>query len=297
MIPWQIPLPLLFFDGKSGQGKHLLTPPVIHSHCPKEDYRFFHLGVCLNLGFSESKPWRMQWCQAEEEETLVICAVVSALPWKAAGHQPHRACSEKARRGAPESTHQRLWSLGGLSISFHSREWVCPLRANHPALPTVLCLDPSVAGKVLRRGESGQPGTEKLSTCWYGPWEQVNWDELRGCWGRRASAAVGAPCLQEPCSASLVRVLEPQHILPLFFVHVSIVMLFASFKKIYISLLVYPSPLEAGVQSEQKSVTFALCSFKRTSIMPGLIAGGRDMVIECKNEWMSDWMNEHMCFC
>ena len=154
MIPWQIPLPLLFFDGKSGQGKHLLTPPIIHSHCPKEDYRFFHLGVCLNLGFSESKPWRMQWCQAEEEETLVICALVSALPWKAAGHQPHRACSEKARRGAPESTHQRLWSLGGLSISFRSREWVCPLRANHAALPTVLCPDPSVAGKVLRRGKS-----------------------------------------------------------------------------------------------------------------------------------------------
>ena len=56
LILWQIPLPLLFFDRKSGQEKHLLAPPIIHSHCPREDYRLFHLGVCLNLGFSESKP-------------------------------------------------------------------------------------------------------------------------------------------------------------------------------------------------------------------------------------------------
>ena len=56
-------------------------------------------------------------------------------------------------------------------------------------------------------------------------------------------------------------------------------------------------PLKLEFSKSRGPWHLPFCSFKTTSIMPGLRAGGQDMVIECKNGWMSGWMNEHMRFC
>lgn len=160
----------------------------------------------------------MQWCQSEEKENAnnlcpsewvtsrewvsyhvsecvtTVGTLVGLSEWvTAVGTQASAplGCSEKARKGAPESTHQEV-ETGWFIHQLFSHEWICPLNANHPAPSGLQPCTALRAWAVLRRGESGQPGTEKLSTCWHCPREQVNWDELRGCWWGRGSSTVGA---------------------------------------------------------------------------------------------------------
>lgn len=174
----------------------------------------------------------MQWCQSEEKEMPINCALVSELPREWVSYHVSECvttvgtlvglsewvtavgtwasaplgCSEKARKGLQNQPIRGCGDWVVYPPAFFP--WVDLSFKCKPPCPSglQLCTAPSVLGKVLRRGESGQPGTEKLSTCWHCPREQVNWDELRGCWWGRGSSTVGAPGLQELCSAGLVRV-------------------------------------------------------------------------------------------